>query len=45
MGIFSKKTLSKMEQSELPKLLSDRTIIIKHVDNGGRSSSSLYSTL
>ena len=35
MDICSKNNLSKVEQSELPKLINDRTIIIKPADKGG----------
>ena len=35
MDICSKNNLSKMEQSELLKLVNDRTIIIKPADKGG----------
>ena len=35
IDICSKNNLSKMEQSELPKLINDRTIIIKPADKGG----------
>ena len=34
MGISSKNNLSKTEQSELSKLINDKTIIIKPTDKG-----------
>ena len=37
IGISSKNNLSKMEQSELSKLINDRTIIIKPANKGGRA--------
>ena len=35
MDISSKNNLSKTEQSELSKLINDKTIIIKPADKGG----------
>ena len=35
MDIFSKNNLSKMEQSELSKLINDKTIILKPADKRG----------
>ena len=38
----SKNKLSKTEQSELPKLINDKTIIIKPADKGGGGGSSSF---